>query len=142
MISQYSFFLLLFSFFFYHSDSSFEQVQKEYQLATPVSINYKQKVVNEDEGVSIKFINVISDSRCPTGVECVWAGEAELQFIAAKVNDSIKFNLFSSGRNFGQDTILFNLHIRLLEVTPYPQVSKSIALEDYKAKIIVEKLKD
>ena len=64
----------------------------------------------------------------------------KLQFIAIKANDSIKFILISSGQHFGQDTTLFNLHIKLLEVIPYPDASINIAIEDYKAKIIVDKV--
>lgn len=30
----------------------------------------------ELKGVSIKFLEVVEDSRCPTGVECIWAGRA------------------------------------------------------------------
>ena len=137
---KYLLFFLLFLFLFNYSNSSFEQVQKLFELSSPISIDYNQKVVNEEEEVSIKFINVLSDSRCPTGAECVWAGEAELQFIVNKANDSIKFNLISSGQHFGQDTILFDLHIKLLKVIPYPDVSKIIVIEDYKTVIIVDKV--
>ena len=142
MKSKYLLFFLLYPFLFYYSNSSFEQIRKLFELSSPIIINYNQKVVNEGEEVSIKFINIISDSRCPTGAECVWAGEAELQFIVNKANDSIKFNLISSGQHFGQNTILFDLQIKLLEVIPYPDVSKSIAIEDYKAKIIVDKVNE
>ncbi len=30
------------------------------------------------ENRSVKFVKVISDSRCPIGVTCVWAGEAKV----------------------------------------------------------------
>lgn len=140
MKSEYLLFFLLFPFLYSSSNSSSEQERKLFQLASPIVIDYNQKVLIEEEGVSIKFINVISDSRCPTAAECVWAGEAELQFIASRANDSILFNLINSGQHFGQDTILFDLHIKLAEVIPYPDVSKRIVLKEYKAKLIIDKI--
>ncbi len=80
-------------------------------------------------GGSIKFINVISDSRFPIGAECVWAGEAELQFVATKVKDSIRFNLFSSGKHFGQDTLLFNLHLNCLKLPLIRKYQKVLPLK-------------
>ncbi len=34
------------------------------------------------KGVSIKFMEVMEDSRCPEGVDCIWAGRA---IVKAKV---------------------------------------------------------
>lgn len=33
----------------------------------------------EREGHRIAFVSVVEDSRCPTGVQCVWAGTAKIQ---------------------------------------------------------------
>src|SRR5690554_6743820 len=30
-------------------------------------------------GISIKFVEVLEDSRCPTDVECIWAGRARVK---------------------------------------------------------------
>ncbi len=35
-----------------------------------------QKAVLEDGQLTIKFVEVIDDGRCPMGVECPWIGEA------------------------------------------------------------------
>ncbi|HEY4511705.1 MAG TPA: hypothetical protein VJH55_02595 [Candidatus Paceibacterota bacterium] len=33
---------------------------------------------SEFEGVTLKFLKVLEDSRCPSNVQCVWAGEVKL----------------------------------------------------------------
>jgi len=39
-------------------------------------LNYKKSISIED--INLKFEEVLSDSRCPKDVECVWAGEAKV----------------------------------------------------------------
>ncbi len=29
---------------------------------------------------SLRYVRVVSDSRCPPGVQCIWAGDAEVAF--------------------------------------------------------------
>ena len=45
------------------------------------------KVGNDYE---IRINKVISDSRCPEGVNCVWAGEVELVLFIYKENNIVK----------------------------------------------------
>lgn len=140
MKSKNLLFILFFPFLISSLNLSSDTKYKKFEFGTPFILDYKQLVQNEEEEILLKFNSVLSDSRCPSGVECVWAGEAELQFVAYKSNDSIKFNLSSSGKRFGQDTILFDLHVKLLQVIPYPEVLKSIAIEDYMGEVVIEKV--
>ena len=77
MKSKYLLFFLLLPLLFYYSNSSVEHELKLFELGSSIIIDYNSSVINNEEGVSLQFIDVISDSRCPKGVECVWAGEAE-----------------------------------------------------------------
>lgn len=36
------------------------------------------QTVEFDKDLRVKFIKVVNDSRCPVGVQCVWAGDAEV----------------------------------------------------------------
>ncbi len=45
-------------------------------LQAIIKLNYKKTIDIDD--IQIKFKKVISDSRCPIGVQCVWAGEAKV----------------------------------------------------------------
>jgi hypothetical protein len=50
-----------------------------YTLGTPFDIKLGQTVSFADAPLALTFNDVTEDSRCPTGVSCVWAG----RFIAA-----------------------------------------------------------
>src|SRR5690606_39790357 len=50
---------------------------QEDSAATPkIGIKVLQGETIVIKGVSIKFLEVIEDSRCPTHVTCIWAGRA------------------------------------------------------------------
>ena len=44
-------------------------------LNTPIQLAPGQSAVFEDENLKVQLVDV-SDSRCPTDVTCLWAGEA------------------------------------------------------------------
>jgi hypothetical protein len=38
-------------------------------------LGYNQVLRIEEEGLEVKFLGIISDSRCPKGAVCYWPGE-------------------------------------------------------------------
>ena len=84
--------------------------------------------------------SVLSDSRCPKGVVCVWEGNAEvrLKTIMTLYN---KKNIFRLNTNpqFTQDTIINNYRFKLLELNPYPENGKTFPHYNYRATIVIEK---
>lgn len=48
-------------------------LDQEIQLAP------KQQAVFDRHGLTVEFVRVVEDSRCPTDVTCVWAGEVKVQ---------------------------------------------------------------
>ncbi len=77
-------------------------------------------------GVHITPIEVLEDSRCPTGVQCVWAGQVRLK---AKLEDGTRTQIvtFVTGSpiSFG------NKHVTLMSVAP-AKSQKPIAAGDYR----------
>lgn len=96
-----------------------------------------QKAEIRESGLDITFNRVIEDSRCPKGVECVWAGNG-------KVEISINFPREESGikeinTNLEPKEIMAGKYkIRLLELQPYPEKNQQIPPEKYRIKLIVE----
>ena len=94
--------------------------------------------------VSIVFEKVISDSRCPKNVTCVWAGEAkvlvaisikgklierkELIFYPSRVVDE-KANIIYKSEDF---------QISGIGLFPYPETSNKIANKEYCLEIKVD----
>ena len=89
-----------------------------------------QKASIEGEGLTLKFEEVVTDSRCPKGVECVWAGEAQCQMLFTYAASPAEMVLIQTGSDatamdyFLQYKISFKLE-------PYPQEGQQIAASDY-----------
>ncbi len=47
--------------------------------------------------ISIKFVRVIEDSRCPADVNCIWAGNAKIEIEASKGSQKSTFVLNTNG---------------------------------------------
>ncbi|HET8803764.1 MAG TPA: hypothetical protein VFM72_04235 [Aequorivita sp.] len=94
--------------------------------ATPkIGIKVPQGETIVIKGVSIKFLEVIEDSRCPTGVTCIWAGRAivKVEVIAngKKEEKILTFGEVRPGEE--KNTTLYNsgkFAINGLTLNPYP----------------------
>jgi hypothetical protein len=87
----------------------------------------------------ICFDSVLSDSRCPAGVECIWAGNAQVKFkFATSGQQPVFFNL-NTLPSFTNDTIIGGYKFTLTELKPYPSINKVILPGDYRAEIRIEK---
>lgn len=105
-----------------------------------------QKTVNlEVNGYFHKFNNearicldsIFNDSRCPTGIECVWEGDALAAFTLTKDDTDRSFTLHANNK-FQNDTIIDGIKITLLNITPYPIANQKIDPTNYNAEIRVE----
>ncbi len=47
-------------------------------LGEPFTLGPGQSASIPGEDLTVRFAEVVSDSRCPAGVTCIWAGEVEL----------------------------------------------------------------
>ena len=56
-------------------------------LGKEFNIKKGQEVIFKAEKLRITFKTVSSDSRCPTGVQCGWAGNAAIEIQVSKDND-------------------------------------------------------
>lgn len=96
------------------------------------------------KGVSIKFIEVLEDSRCPTGVDCIWPGNAKVKAqVTANGNTEEILLTFGEVRQ-GQEknTVLYNAEnfaINGVKLTPYPTSETAGKINDYVLLICEEK---
>ena len=80
---------------------------------------------------SIKFKKVVSDSRCPKNVTCVWAGEVKI-LIEFYEDGKLKGEKIVPGSNnsFSEFSKSEELKISQLSVYPYPETSSKILPEE------------
>ena len=69
-------------------------------------------------GFRIKFVEMVEDSRCPEGTNCVWAGNAKVRITVRQGRRSRTFELNS---NTPPTVVRFaGYDIRLVSLTPKP----------------------
>jgi len=101
-----------------------------------------------DNGGRLVFANVVNDSRCPKGVQCVWAGTAtvHLQLVPdPAVRDTVNLlAVLNGGADPAQasaqlpvDTL--GVSITLLDLTPYPVAGRTSTTVRPRATIRVAK---
>ena len=91
------------------------------------------------ENMTIQFVSVTSDSRCPQGVTCIWAGEVSCT-VKITFSGKAPFNVEltqSGGSNTAAQE--FDGHTINFQVSPYPTAGKKIATEDYRLTMTVNK---
>ena len=100
-------------------------------------IKVRETLINEEKGISILMDSVLSESRCPLGVECIWEGNAAVRFVFKSDNLETKFILNTA--LIPKDTTINGYKISLLNLLPYPIYSHPASYSEYHANIIVQK---
>jgi hypothetical protein len=106
--------------------------QTRVELGATVTFRVGDSIEIGSTGLRITMTGVPADSRCPTDVVCVWAGDAAVAFA------------FSGGSTSGavlhttldpKAVIVDGVTIQLLEVTPGNKSGQTIPQGDYRAKV-------
>lgn len=105
--------------------SSFVFGQEESANAPKIGVKVPMGETIVLKGVSIKFIEVVEDSRCPTGVTCIWAGRAKVKVtVTSKGKTEEKILTFGEVKQGEEkNSNLFNSEtfaINGLTLNPYP----------------------
>lgn len=96
----------------------------------------------EFEGKSVRFKEVITDSRCPKGVTCIWAGEAKVlvEFLEeGKVCGEQELTIGGGAEAVSLQQLFPGEEISVLPavLAPYPDIHKEIARKEYKLSLQV-----
>ena len=105
----------------------------EPKLDAEIQIKFGESVTLEKGRLTIKFRSLVGDSRCPQGVVCVWAGNAEV--ILEVLKNEIALNTILDPK----EQVVGDYNIQLRDVLPYPKAGEEIKPEDYSIKIVVNK---
>lgn len=88
--------------------------------------------------VQVKLVEVVEDSRCPIGAECIWAGRAVLRVEVKGKNGKVQTAELEVG-NAASAVTIDGIKISILSLTPHPNVDKQLSVKDYLAKITVQR---
>lgn len=98
--------------------------------------------VTFDQNKKLTFVDVVTDSRCPIDVDCVWPGEVTIALQAiCKPADTINFELsFGEIGTDHRDTTIFDIYrVEILEVLPIREEGVELEKGDYTVRVLVEK---
>lgn len=103
-------------------DNSPHEISTE--LGQIIELRPGQTASIEAEELKVKFAGVISDSRCPVGAKCVWAGEVTLVLEVTHLGSSRSLTLIQSGLD-AQNSADFSGGFEIeFDVEPYPDLEK------------------
>ena len=99
----------------------------------------KTAVIN-GEALKISFQSVTADSRCPTGVECIRAGEAICQMKITHEGSTTDVVFTADGGIDGYSESKFGDYTAHFRREPYPEAEKQIGHGDYRLILSITKL--
>jgi hypothetical protein len=83
---------------------------------------------------SVRFLEVSEDSRCPSRVQCVWAGNGAVVLqVAPAEADAKEDTLHTNPESGPSGVVLAGYELRLLQLNPYPDMPGDISPGDYRA---------
>lgn len=126
------------------------------KLGKAFLMSYTQECVLADsvsgDTLAIKFEDVVSDSRCPQGVMCVWEGQVELKMLIANKDTLLihpieiqygEMDSITEKRSI--DTTGFvnykNYRFALLKVDPTIELGREYSKGAYMAQLQIDRLK-
>jgi len=103
------------------------------------TLNIGQTALIQAENMTIKFVEVTSDSRCPQGVTCIWEGEVNCSVEIIKDNHPFEMILTQSGLSDQLVTQVFGGYVIIYHVEPYPKNSNQIPSDEYRLIMTITK---
>jgi hypothetical protein len=107
-------------------------------LGTQFTLPAGKTAIINGESLKIKFVEVTADSRCPTGVQCVQAGQADCLMLIYKGDSQSSITFTQQGSN-EVNSADFNVYNIKFVLEPYPAAGKQIKPEDYNLVLTVTK---
>ncbi|MBE7515439.1 MAG: hypothetical protein HS105_02345 [Chloracidobacterium sp.] len=88
--------------------------------------------------LKIKLVEVMEDSRCPDGANCIWEGNAKVKvkIVGAKETKTFEFNTNLGARG---DTI-DGWAVTMVSLSPVPKSGETIDPKNYTAKFEIVRL--
>jgi hypothetical protein len=110
------------------------------KLEEPFQLTINQTAVVTANNMTVQFLDVPQDSRCPAFVTCIWAGQVIVSLNISKFSSvPLIFNLtlMPSSASNSSAIGLDGYNLKLLQIEPYPIKDEEIAKSDYRATFVI-----
>jgi hypothetical protein len=101
-----------------------------------ISLGYGECINVNSNLDSFCFDSIITDSRCPEDVTCIWAGEAIARF---RINNHGKEPVYINLHTGTKDTIVTDYSLSFLDLFPYPNTKIQRNIKDFNARIVIKR---
>jgi hypothetical protein len=107
-----------------------------------ILLNYKESIDIGD--VNLKFEKVLTDSRCPSDVNCIWAGEAIVVVDVYNKGEHIydkELIMDTSGTLSDSNNLIFTsdtIKVFSSKLFPYPKTTETKDFEKYYLEILLQ----
>lgn len=112
-------------------------------LNTPFKIKYNEEIKIEAEGLTLKFVGVANDSRCPQDVTCVHSGQATASLRVQKEGQLatvINLTIYGSSTTAPGDVNISKIDkysVKLVALEPSRNTKKEVIPADYVVTLLV-----
>jgi hypothetical protein len=132
---------LILAFFFFTNFGCFYNPTgpAQTELGKEFELRYGQKAVIGTENLYITFENVVEDSRCPIGYQCVWAGNGAVLLKIGMLNSNALTDTVNTTLE-PQNLYYHMYNITLKGLKPYPVADSVIKKKDYIVTLLVGKI--
>ena len=116
------------------------QIKTSADLGKQFYLKVGQTESVEPGNIQVKLIKVTDDSRCPSDVTCIWAGEVKVVLNITIDGEDSGETILTLGANNNDDQNVKNIggyYVKVIAVNPYPATTKTIEQSDYIATLIV-----
>jgi len=112
-------------------------IQAQQKTTAPVIVKKLSlgKSIIVHTNYSVDFLEVTEDSRCPTGTECIWAGQAKVMLMICKDGEEMEKKEVIlkdlSTENPFQLTLAPSLKVNIYQLKPHPTIESKNNLDYY-----------
>ena len=118
------------------------RARKTVRLNQNFVLRVGEEVSVAEQKLNVKLLSIPEDSRCPTGVNCIWAGNVRVLLQVTKVGSKpSKVELNLNPRDFpdGEAADCGNYKLKLVRVNPYPVADQQLTAKDYTVTLSITK---
>jgi len=92
--------------------------------------------------LQVTLLPDVEDSRCPSDVQCIWAGYEKVNLVVNTINwpQNISFTSVPKLDDSPAELTIAQFRIKLINVVPYPTANIKIDPSQQKAILLIEKI--
>lgn len=106
-------------------------------LNQPFDLTYGGSTRVDEAGLTVRFLDVTEDSRCPTDVNCVWAGQATMLFEVDRDDSGAQQVTVTISGGASDPVQVGDYSLNVTALNPYPRSDVDIEKDDYIATLTI-----